>query len=315
MLDEFKTLDSVVYKQLSNSLDKLSHAYLFNLNNNIYALDMIMAFIKNIICINMSDEEANIICNKIDNNNYLDVKKIYPDGLWIKKEQLEELQETFSTKSIENNKRIYIIYEAEKLNKSAGNSLLKFLEEPCEGIIAILLTNNINSVLNTISSRCQIINFKKNNVSEYIKYNKFTNDITLNKLAFTVWKIRSENIEDYHREFILNTMSFVKKYEDVGKKMIVYTKQYFHDKFKEKEEVLNFFDLIILFYSDVINYKINGQVIYYDDYIEFIKKVSNKNELSKLVNKMNVILEKEQLVKNNVNINMLIDNMIISMEE
>ena len=194
MLDEFKTLDSVVYKQLSNSLDKLSHAYLFNLNNNIYALDMIMAFIKNIICINMSDEEANIICNKIDNNNYLDVKKIYPDGLWIKKEQLEELQETFSTKSIENNKRIYIIYEAEKLNKSAGNSLLKFLEEPCEGIIAILLTNNINSVLNTISSRCQIINFKKNNVSEYIKYNKFTNDITLNKLAFTVWKIRSENI-------------------------------------------------------------------------------------------------------------------------
>ena len=69
MLDEFKTLDSVVYKQLSNSLDKLSHAYLFNLNNNIYALDMIMAFIKNIICINMSDEEANIICNKIDNNN------------------------------------------------------------------------------------------------------------------------------------------------------------------------------------------------------------------------------------------------------
>ena len=97
--------------------------------------------------------------------------------------------------------------------------------------------------------------------------------------------------------------------------MIVYTKQYFHDKFKEKEEVLNFFDLIILFYSDVINYKINGQVIYYDDYIEFIKKVSNKNELSILVNKMNVILEKEQLVKNNVNINMLIDNMIISMEE
>ena len=90
---------------------------------------------------------------------------------------------------------------------------------------------------------------------------------------------------------------------------------YFHDKFKEKEEVLNFFDLIILFYSDVINYKINGQVIYYDDYIEFIKKVSNKNELSKLVNKMNVILETEQLVKNNVNINMLIDNMIISMEE
>ena len=39
----------------------------------------------------------------------------------------------------------------------ASNSMLKFLEEPEDGIIAILMTNNINNVLSTIISRCKVI--------------------------------------------------------------------------------------------------------------------------------------------------------------
>ena len=58
---------------------------------------------------------------------------------------------------------IYIIKNCEKLNSSSANCILKFLEEPEDDIIAILLTDNINMVLPTIKSRCQILNFKNNN--------------------------------------------------------------------------------------------------------------------------------------------------------
>ena len=55
------------------------------------------------------------------------------------------------------NDRIYIIKDCDKMNKQASNSLLKFLEEPVPGIIAILMTNHIGKLLDTIISRCQLI--------------------------------------------------------------------------------------------------------------------------------------------------------------
>ena len=83
--------------------------------------------------------------------------------MWIKKEQLEELQQNFSETSVESNKRIYVIHNADRLNTASANSILKFLEEPEDNIIAILMTDNIHQLLDTIISRCQIISFAKNN--------------------------------------------------------------------------------------------------------------------------------------------------------
>ena len=57
MLEEFKYIDTIVYRQLYNGLKKLSHAYLFNLNNNVYAEDMIMSFVKSIMCKYHTDKE------------------------------------------------------------------------------------------------------------------------------------------------------------------------------------------------------------------------------------------------------------------
>ena len=51
MLEEYKDKEQIIYKQMKNSITKgLSHAYLFNLNGNVYSENMIMAFVKNILC-------------------------------------------------------------------------------------------------------------------------------------------------------------------------------------------------------------------------------------------------------------------------
>ena len=55
------------------------------------------------------------------------------------------------------NKRIYIIKNADRFNASSANTILKFLEEPEDDIIAILLTTNRYHVIETILSRCQIL--------------------------------------------------------------------------------------------------------------------------------------------------------------
>lgn len=159
---------SIVKKKFIDYIDKIieykrvSHAYLIEIDNDkdmIYIYD----FIKMILCdcLYQKIDKNNNIVKLIDNNNYPDIKIIEPDGNWIKKTQLLELQKEYNNKSLLGKKRIYIINKAERLNSSSANTMLKFLEEPEEDIIAILITDNRYHVLDTILSRCQILNLKE----------------------------------------------------------------------------------------------------------------------------------------------------------
>lgn len=309
MLEEYEKKEPIIYRQISNSIKNgLSHAYLFELNDNVYAYEMIMSFVKKVL----SNGDENI-SKRIDDGNYSELKHIFPDGQLIKKEQLEELQKSFSTMSLENDKRFYIIHDAEKLNVAAANSLLKFLEEPSDGIIAILLTNNINLMLKTIVSRCQILTFSKNKVEDYIKFNQITSDITLHKLFFTIWKNKDE-LNEYHRNFVKKVIEFINYYEKNKLKTIVYENRFF-EEINDKIELNNFFECVILFYRDLLRYKFGSEVLYFDDYIDNIREFLCINTEEMIIKKINTLLEKVRLIKNNVNASMFIDGIIIDMEE
>lgn len=309
MLEEYEKKEPIIYRQISNSIKNgLSHAYLFELNDNVYAYEMIMSFVKKVL----SNGDENI-SKRIDDGNYSELKHIFPDGQLIKKEQLEELQKSFSTMSLENDKRFYIIHDAEKLNVAAANSLLKFLEEPSDGIIAILLTNNINLMLKTIVSRCQILTFSKNKVEDYIKFNQITSDITLHKLFFTIWKNKDE-LNEYHKNFVKKVIEFINYYEKNKLKTIVYENRFF-EEINDKIELNNFFECVILFYRDLLRYKFGSEVLYFDDYMDNIREFSCINTEEMIIKKINTLLEKVRLIKNNVNASMFIDGIIIDMEE
>ena len=317
MLEKYKDFEPIIYKQMINALENnISHAYLFDLNRNVYAKNMIDAFVKAILCKNHTDideYESCIKCKRIDDGNYPELKKIYPDGQFIKKEQLDELQEKFSTKSIESDKKVYIIYEAEKLNLSAANSLLKFLEEPSSGVIAILLTNNSDLVLKTIYSRCRVLKFNNSKVEEFIEKNNIKDKLTIHKIAYTLFL--KDSIDETDENFVNSVINFWKIFENNGKKTIIYENNSYLDIFKEKEEVTNFIRCSILLYRDILNIKLNRNILYFDDYVDLLNNIANKNELNGINKKLNVLLKKEFLTNKNINSNLFIDGIIIDMEE
>ena len=147
--------------------NKVSHAYLIEINDYDTDKKYIFDFIKMILC-NISyeklEKDNNNIINLIDNNDYPDIKTIEPEGSTIKKSQMIDLQKDYSNKSLLNGKRIYVVKEADKLNPASANTILKFLEEPEEDIIAILLTTNRYKIIETILSRCQILTLKENSI-------------------------------------------------------------------------------------------------------------------------------------------------------
>jgi len=142
---------------------KLSHAYLIETYDYKNINNLINELLKFLLCSDiLENHDQNCkLCHLIDEKEYPDIKYIFPDGASIKKEQLLNLMDEFKNKSMYNNKQIYIIEDATKLNQSSANTMLKFLEEPEDNIIAILIANSRYKVIDTILSRCQLISLKK----------------------------------------------------------------------------------------------------------------------------------------------------------
>lgn len=149
------------------SFNKLSHAYIIEVNDYDSDYLLVKAFVKLILCKNNVKKVSDLNCDKceicrlVDDGNYPDVLVVEPDGKEIKKGQLLDLQKEYNNKSMLDSNRVYIIKEADKLNLAAANSILKFLEEPEDNIVAILLTKNRYQIIDTILSRCQIIALKR----------------------------------------------------------------------------------------------------------------------------------------------------------
>ena len=194
---------------------KVSHAYLIEVDNYEENLSMIYDFIKMIVC-DLSYEELsssdNPLIHLIDSGNYPDIRVVSSDTNVINKSLILDLQKEFSNKSLLDGKRFYIIEEAEKLNGYSANTILKFLEEPEEDIIAFLLTDNRYHVLDTILSRCQVLSLKEDHITYhlddqmldfidcilhpknfFVKYNYYVKEVFLDK---NVVKDYLENIEN-----------------------------------------------------------------------------------------------------------------------
>jgi len=77
----------------------------------------------------------------------------------IRVEDSQEILKSLSLKSYEGGYKIMIIWMADKMNISASNKLLKLLEEPTDKTLFILITEDEEDLIQTIRSRCQVLNF------------------------------------------------------------------------------------------------------------------------------------------------------------
>ncbi len=205
---------------------KISHAYLVEVNNYEEDLQYVTSFIKMILCDLSYDElknSDNPIIHLIDSGNFPDIRVVSSDTSVINKSLILDLQKEFNNKSLLDGKRFYIIEEAEKLNGYSANTILKFLEEPEDDIIAFLLTDNRYHVLDTIISRCQVLSLKDDYIDVdiddqlvdfldcvlnpnnfFIKYNYYIKDLFVDKNVISKQLNDVENILLLYLEGSLN---------------------------------------------------------------------------------------------------------------
>lgn len=261
-------MNIVEYFEKLNEVDKLTQAFLIG---NVLFDDV--------------QNEINEILQKYIFNNNIDNLKDNPDVYILKQDEanitkdvIKDLLNKLSTTSQFNNKKVYIIDKTEYLSDTVFNAILKTLEEPKEGIYAILISNNIDAVKPTIVSRCQKI---------------FLTSST-DKLEL------SDEIEE-----IANNL--IDSIEENGPKTIA--KNYkMYNIITDRDKFVQILKTMMNEYHKVLKSIIEEKN---DDFLN--KKILENNNLTSILNKMLLIDNTINIMQNYLNKNLSIDRFIIEM--
>jgi DNA polymerase III subunit delta' len=98
------------------------------------------------------------ICDRIARRRFPDVHHIVPEGPLIPVDVIRELIIPEASRSpFEGRVKVFVIEEADRMNPSAQNALLKTLEEPQPDVVFVLISDNEGDLLETVISRCRVV--------------------------------------------------------------------------------------------------------------------------------------------------------------
>lgn len=157
---------------------RLGHAYLLS-GEELHTLeDFSMGFIRALFC----EKRAGLTggsgigmaalegcgecsqCRKVLSGNHPDVHILRPESKLrqIRMEPTQDFIRRLQTKAYEGRYKLGWISSIDRMNTQAANAFLKTLEEPPPKTIFILLTTEVERVLDTIISRCLRLHFAGN---------------------------------------------------------------------------------------------------------------------------------------------------------
>ncbi len=154
-----------VTRTLKHSIQKeqIANAYIFAGPRGTGKTTTARILAKALNCTSLRDAEP---CNECE--NCISVKKgNHPDVLEIdaasnrQVEEAEALRETTQFLPSLGQNKIYIIDECHMLSNHANNALLKTLEEPPSHVKFIFATTELQKIMPTIKSRCQLFQFRR----------------------------------------------------------------------------------------------------------------------------------------------------------
>ncbi|MGJ7923150.1 DNA polymerase III subunit delta' [Neobacillus sp. LXY-4] len=325
--NELEKLQPTVLRMLKNSLlrERVSHAYLFEGLRGIGKKEVGLLLAKSLFCIQPEDGyipcDECLNCKRIDTGNHPDFHLIEPDGLSIKKQQILDLQEEFSKTGVESKQKIYMIVHADRITINAANSLLKFLEEPSQQTYAILITEQVQKILPTILSRCQVLTFSplspKNLIEKFIEEGV---DPSSAPLLAQLTNNLDEALELNKDDWFAQAQKIVLKLYEVLKKnsleALVSLQDRWFEHFKEKEQLDRGLDLLLLFYKDLLYIQVgkNDQVVFQNEK-ERLEQYALQASGRKLADQMAAILESKRKLHANMNSQLLMEQLVLKLQE
>ena len=310
--DILKQQQPILYQILLQSFQnqKIPHAFLL-VGKNVSLPAHFIA--KSLICEDdiLACDQCNE-CRRIDEHNYGDF--IYYNGQdeTIKKPQIEYIQDQFSKSALEGKAKIYLMENIENSTSEAMNSLLKMLEEPTAGIYAIFTCQNLNRVLPTIQSRCQVIQLlpssQKMLREELKKADIAQDDVNILAELFTSYDECKEYIESESFEKLKEEVyHFIDDLYFHRDNLIINVQTHLLKEFSDKKNIQFFLNMLVLALRDLFHVK-HSMNLTYPSFKSLYDRINDQEE--NIIQKIDLILDTEYLLSTNANVMLLMDSMM-----
>ena len=171
------------------------------------------AFVQTIFCSHRNHEEACgqcQDCSKLEQGHHENLKTIYPEKATIKAESARQILEFLNLQC--EGPRAILIDEAQCLNSSSGNILLKILEEAPKRVYFFLVSSNRMNILLTIRSRSQFLQFTPLSEDELLQIHNFDPWALSNSLgsAEKAFELQQDDGKNIQKKLFVEFRNFIK---------------------------------------------------------------------------------------------------------
>ena len=233
----------------------------------------------------------------------------------------KQINDTIMIRPYSSYYKIYIVDEAEKMTQQAQNALLKTIEEPPAYAIIMLLTTNADTFLPTILSRCVTLNIKvvpdekiKKFLMEKYQIPDYQADVCVAFAQGNVGKAIQLASSDDFNEMKASALQLIKRLDDIDLyEMTAAVKQIADYKL----EINDYFDLMMIWYRDVLYFKATGDVngLIFKDEVYDIKRQAEKNSYNGINSILEALRKAQIRLDANVNFDLVIELLLLTIKE
>jgi DNA polymerase-3 subunit delta' len=314
----------------------VAHAYLFAGPRHVGKTSTALAFASALNCANPTpDNDACgncLSCLRIEACTDADVQVISPSGNQTRIQQIHDMVRDLSYAPLSGKYRVFIIEQADTLNPSSGNAILKILEEPPPYAVLILISTNPNSLLPTIRSRCMVVKFKTATVQTVEEILRSQYDLSEEEIKVIsacsqgalgrAIQMASDPSFMEERRFVLEqlktwahgpdvlslrTAELLRKRAEVAKNDL--------DERTRIQRLVEMLEHILYWYADILKLKVHGEDVplVNVDYREDLQSLAELYEIKKVERCLRVVMAARTYIEGNITPQLVLENMLLEL--
>lgn len=316
-----------ILKYISSAVEnnRVSHAYILNGERGSGKKMLANLFAMTLLCETGDNESCGKChsCKQAESGNHPDIIRVThekPNSISVD-DIRTQVNNTVDIKPYQGPYKVYIIPQADMMTPQAQNAILKTIEEPPSYAVFLLLTENAETLLPTINSRCVMLklrNIKDTLIKKYLMENLEIPDYKADmctafaqgNMGRAIMLANSDHFNEIREEAVqlLKHISEMELNEIVAavKNISVY-----------KLEITDYLDIIMIWYRDVLLYKATKEIdkVVFKDQLQSIKEQARKSSYEGIELILESLEKAKARLKANVNFDLVMELLFLTIKE
>lgn len=316
-----------ILKYISSAVEnnRVSHAYILNGERGSGKKMLANLFAMTLLCETGDNEPCGKChsCKQAESGNHPDIIRVThekPNSIGVD-DIRTQVNNTVDIKPYQGPYKVYIIPQADMMTPQAQNAILKTIEEPPSYAVFLLLTENAETLLPTINSRCVMLklrNIKDTLIKKYLMENLEIPDYKADmctafaqgNMGRAIMLANSDHFNEIREEAVqlLKHISEMELNEIVAavKNISVY-----------KLEITDYLDIIMIWYRDVLLYKATKEIdkVVFKDQLQSIKEQARKSSYEGIELILESLEKAKARLKANVNFDLVMELLFLTIKE